>query len=141
MQVESVCPRCALKLNGFRHSDPMQCIAALKGELESRISDPSNIRPTHINPKKNWRIETEKWISKYPEVYAIFKHLAKELAASGRSKIGIGELAEKVRWHFKVNHKGDSYKISNSTRAYIARRLVQDCPELEPLFEFRKTRC
>ena len=106
------------------------------------IRDPQEIGPTiRNNPQgRNLRRRAERWIAENPQIYAMFVRFALDLAAK-RQSFGIGLLAERVRWECKIQARSDAeYRVNNNHRAYIARRLVQDHPELESLLRFRETR-
>lgn len=84
-------------------------------------------------------VATQRWIEDNPKAYALFRKYALELAKR-RTKIGIGLIAERVRWEAVFEWGKDDFKINNNYRAYIARRLVAENPELEGKFEFRAAR-
>lgn len=56
-----------------------------------------------------------------------------------RRRFGIGELCEQVRWHMKAVGV-DDFKINNSYRAYLARRLVKEHPQCADYIEMRRSR-
>lgn len=106
------------------------------------IFDPLEVEPTHEEPKhRNLRHVTEVWIDKHPEIYNMIVRFAFEMYNAGQ-RFGIGLLAERVRWETKLHYRDSSekYKISNSYRAYIARKLIQDYPQLESFIRFRPTK-
>lgn len=75
-----------------------------------------------------------------PQVYALLRRFALEAKRSGRRRLGIAALFERVRWHLDVETKGDSFKLNNSMRAYMARLLMEQEPELRGFFEIRKSK-
>lgn len=79
----------------------------------------------------------EDWIEANPEAMALFRRFADEMRCRGK-RFGIGQLTERVRWECAVTTRGDTFKINNNYRAYIARRLIEDDPRLEGLIETRK---
>jgi hypothetical protein len=79
---------------------------------------------------------TERWIAENPASYKLFSRFALELARARPGKFGIALIAERVRWEVNVKWRGE-FKVNNSYRAYLARRLVKDHPELEGRFEMR----
>lgn len=78
---------------------------------------------------------------KYPWVWADVKMLAVQARREGRSRIGIAALFEVARWNTKREERDASgFKLDNSMRAYYARSLMQEIPELAGLFETRRLR-
>jgi len=81
------------------------------------------------------------WVFANDHVIELFLKFAREARAAGKSRIGIGAIAERVRWEVYIYRKeADPWKINNSYRSRIARLLVQRDPSLDGLFEFRKLR-
>lgn len=107
------------------------------------IKDPPNVLPFKENnppPKKDLRLEAERWIAENPTIYKLFCSFARD-ALNRRRKFGIGALTERVRWEVNIHWKKDErgFRINNNHRAYIARKLLEDMPDLEGLLEVRKT--
>lgn len=96
-------------------------------------------RPAGALTQEDHRERAEAWIAEHPDVYALFERFAGEMALRGR-KFGVKALAERVRWECEWIKKDDEadWKINNNHVAYIARRLVQDHPQLKDFVEFRK---
>lgn len=91
------------------------------------------------NPKcENLRRKTEKWLSENPRIYDLFRKYSLELLKKGR-KFSISLITERIRWECYFEYDTD-FKISNDCRAYIARKLCEEIPELQAVFRFRKTR-
>lgn len=86
------------------------------------------------------REAAEQWMDENPDVYAMFERFALQMAER-RRRFGIGLLAERVRWETFLLWPSTDYKINNNHRAYIARRLIADHPELDDLIQRRRTRC
>ena len=63
---------------------------------------------------------------------------AREMLERNR-RFGIGALTERVRWETNLTYAKNQPKISNSYRAYIARKLVELEPALGPLIVCRRT--
>lgn len=83
------------------------------------------------------RQQAEAWIDNNPHIYALFVRFAKEKLAAGK-RFGIGQLTERVRWETDLDWEGE-YKIPNNHRAYIARKLLDDYPELGALLRTHRT--
>ena len=104
---------------------------------------PCGVLPFQENnppPKKNIRDEAERFLREHPHVYALFERFALQMAARGR-RFGISLLTERVRWEAATTWDPDErgFKINNNHRAYIARQLIEDHPELEELLTCRET--
>jgi len=87
------------------------------------------------------RRKAEEWITANPVIYALTERFALEMA-SKKKKFGIALLFERVRWEIKVTAQPDEdgFKLNNNHRAYVARRLVQDHPDLAQFLSFRTTK-
>jgi hypothetical protein len=73
-----------------------------------------------------------------PHVYATYVRLARAwVERTGRSRIGIGALTERVRWEIALTTSDADHKINNDHRAYYARLIMQNEPDLANLFELR----
>jgi len=82
----------------------------------------------------------EKFDRENPAVYAAFVRLADEWARrTGGRKIGIGALAERVRWELALQTNDPDYKINNNFRAFYVRKLIKEHPRFAPLFELRRS--
>ena len=86
------------------------------------------------------RLRAERWVDDNPEVWRLFVRFAEDLATLGR-RFGIGQLAERVRWECAVAYPDKEFKVNNSYRAYLARRLMDDVPTCRGLIEIRRVRC
>lgn len=91
------------------------------------------------NPKKvDLREAAAQWISEHPKACEWLLSFARILA-SRQCQFGIGLLVERLRWEGVVEGWGDGeYKVSNNHRAYIARWLIAQDPNLERYLKFRK---
>jgi hypothetical protein len=76
-----------------------------------------------------------------PKVYAILRSKALERLVR-RRRFGIGQLFEVVRWEVATTWDEDEsgFKVNNNFRAYCARDLIAEIPELAELIEIRQTR-
>lgn len=83
----------------------------------------------------------ERWLKFHesnPHIYESLKNMALNLRRRGFKKCGIALLWERLRWLSYVETFGiDEYKLSNSHRAFYARYLMENEPELENFFEIR----
>jgi hypothetical protein len=71
-----------------------------------------------------------------PSLYREFERRAMALYNAGAQHIGIAMIAEVIRYDEAVARR-DAYKVNNSYRAFYARMLVHDHPELSSLIETR----
>lgn len=73
-----------------------------------------------------------------PHVYLKLKELAIFAKEGGARRIGIALLFERLRWFSLFETTGDKYKLNNNYRSLYARKLMENEPELEDLFETRR---
>lgn len=85
------------------------------------------------------REKAERWMDENPQVMELFRHFAQQMAERDM-RFGIGALAERVRWECAVRTSGDTFKVNNNHRAYIARRLIEEDERLEKLLHVRATK-
>lgn len=88
-----------------------------------------------------WELAYRTWREKHPEVFALYARFAREALARGR-KFSVSLLTERIRWESHMTWSPDQggFKINNSFRAYLARDLIADMPELVGVLEIRATR-
>ena len=67
------------------------------------------------------------------------KEKAEERFAQGR-RTSIAELAEDARYSMRLDGYTDGFRINNTTRAGLARLMLQECPHLEKIVEVRKSK-
>jgi hypothetical protein len=73
-------------------------------------------------------------------VYSTLVRLAKQwVAHTGRGKLGIGALYERARWEIAIQTKDPDYRLNNNFRAFYARLMMHNEPELRGLFELRSS--
>jgi hypothetical protein len=72
-----------------------------------------------------------------PDVYVKLKNLALELLKLGHHSYGIGSLFEVLRWHYALETTEKDFKLNNNYRAYYARLLMDQEPELQLFFDIR----
>lgn len=108
---------------------------------EAMNSDDTQGTLTFQEPLNKHQRQWWEFKAKNPKVYALFVRFAQALLQRQR-RFGIGQLAERVRWEIRTTWEPDEdgFKLNNNWRAYIARDLIHDMPELEPLLELRRVR-
>lgn len=75
-----------------------------------------------------------------PKVYETLRRFALDAKWAGRDRLSINMLFERARWFTAVEGQGDPFKLNNSYRAYYARLLMTQEPDLRGFFETRKAR-
>ena len=77
---------------------------------------------------------------KNPHVYRNLRHLALQAVQSGRKKLGIRLLWERLRWEYFVNTDRPlgEFMLNDHYHSRYVRLLVQLNPALEGLFEMRE---
>jgi hypothetical protein len=77
-----------------------------------------------------------------PHVYPTLVRLAREMMAAGHRRVGIGHLWEVMRWelHTKTARAEGDFKLNDHYRSRYARRIVEEHPDLAPMFELRRLR-
>lgn len=85
-------------------------------------------------------VRAAEWLSKNPKVYAEFKRFMFEAVMLGCKRLSADMVAHRVRWETSIV-RGDSkgFKVNNNVVTYIARKFVEENPQLEGLFEFRSS--
>ena len=86
---------------------------------------------------KNWDNEFVLANIDHPDMYMEFKVYALQLLHAGRERISHGTIIERMRWESAIR-VGPEYKINQNFGRPMAERFVQDYPEYEGVFEFRK---
>ena len=73
-------------------------------------------------------------------VYRTLVTLAREwVSQTGSRKLGIGALYEVARWRLAIETGDPDYRLNNSYRAYFARLIERQEPDLAGLFETRSS--
>ncbi len=78
---------------------------------------------------------------KHPEVYAVLCRLARARLVNGRKHLGIGALYESCRYEVGLGDKASTPHLNNNHRAFYARLLMAQEPDLAGVFQLRKQRC
>ena len=74
-----------------------------------------------------------------PHVYEKLREFALQARQSGRKHLGIAAVFERLRWWASFEVTGDEFKLNNNWRAFYARMLMEQEPELAGFFEVRKS--
>lgn len=79
------------------------------------------------------------WRTSNLRAWTLMKEKAEERFAQGR-RTSIAELAEDARYSMRLDGYTDGFRINNTTRAGLARLMLQECPHLEKIVEVRKSK-
>lgn len=79
----------------------------------------------------------EKYHERNPHIYRAFRHYAFQAIAAGRKHLGVGLIAERIRWDTVISGD-DGFKINNNYRAFYARKFMEDYPEFKGFFRTRR---
>lgn len=74
-----------------------------------------------------------------PHVYDHLVRLARQGKRSGAARLGIGQLFEVLRWRYMLATRGDEFKLNNDYRAPYARLIMEREPDLDGVFELRRS--
>ncbi|MFC6017238.1 hypothetical protein ACFP2T_13600 [Plantactinospora solaniradicis] len=75
-----------------------------------------------------------------PAVYQVMVGLAREwVSRTGRQKLGINSLVERVRWEIAMKTNDPDFKINNNLAPFYSRMIMRQEPDLADLFELRKS--
>lgn len=80
-----------------------------------------------------------KFHHEHPNVYKQLVNLAYQWKDAGHQQLGIATLFEKLRWEWHVGTIRDSsgFKLNNNYRAFYARLIMDENPELRGMFNLR----
>jgi hypothetical protein len=73
-----------------------------------------------------------------PHVYVLLVRLALDAKQRGATKIGAKALMERARWDLALETRGYPYKLNNDFTSRYARLIADTCPDLAPMFSFRR---
>lgn len=84
--------------------------------------------------------EFDRFHRENPRVYQVLVRLAREwIHRTGRHKLGIATLYERTRWEIAITTSDPDYKLNNNWRAYYARLIMLTEPDLDELFDLRRS--
>jgi len=77
-----------------------------------------------------------------PHVFDSIVHHARNLKSQGRARYSMKGIFERIRWSWweQVKDARDDYKLNNNYTALYARKVMEECPDLEGFFETRERR-
>ena len=81
--------------------------------------------------------EFEAFHEQNPLIYTLLQELALDQVSKGRTHGSIGHLIEQVRHEGSVHVDDQYFAIRNAFRAYYARKLMDETPQLRGFFTIR----
>ncbi len=82
----------------------------------------------------------EKYHRENPAVYRAMVLLCQQwINRTGRRKLGINSLVERVRWEIAIATNDPEFKINNNFAPWYARLIMRQEPELAELFDLRRS--
>lgn len=81
--------------------------------------------------------EFEAFHAANPHVYDLVVKFTDIVRARGFKTYAIATIYERVRWHMDVDTTGDEFKLNNNHRAFYARMLIMERPELRSFLGLR----
>jgi len=82
----------------------------------------------------------EKFDNKNPIVYALFKQQVQKAISKGKKRVSSKTILGFIRWKVTLQTTGDEFKINDAFTSRYSRKNIQQYPEHEHIFEFRKLR-
>jgi hypothetical protein len=82
----------------------------------------------------------DRWVAANPHIIEHFRRFAREVKRSGARQYGIKAIAERVRWHVRIEKGEEDFKVDNNYMSRLSRLLVERDPALAGMFSFRALR-
>lgn len=116
---------------------------AAHNDFPHDIAIRANLNTTYSDTGVPVEVRAQQWLDKHPKIYSEFKRYAWEAMMAGCTRVGAKAIAERVRWDFKLygGKKMADFKVNNIVVTYMARKLAQEEPAFEKMFEFRNRKC
>lgn len=111
-------------------------------QLKLPFEDSHEAKAANDNqPNDKWQAKFEEFDEANPHVYKLVVRYALEVLASGKKRIGINTIFERIRWYTDIETNSfDSFKINQNFTPYYARKFMRDYPQYQGLFQTRKLR-
>jgi hypothetical protein len=92
--------------------------------------------------KQRSKLEQAFWDfhEEHPSVYDTLVMLARDWKERRVQRIGIATVFETARYLLEIERDDDGLKLNNNHRAYYARLIMRDEPDLEDIFRLRQQR-
>lgn len=101
-------------------------------------SSPAPVQTRFSFPSENDAARFWAYHEANPQVYRELCRFARQALAAGRRRLSINLLFERLRWFTEIEAHGDPFKVNNTFRAWYARLLMQQEPDLAGVFETRR---
>lgn len=97
---------------------------------------------THEQTKgKTIKESFDEFDSLNPQIYTAFKREVLKAVNCGKKKLSSKAIINYLRWEMFLNTSStDEFKINDGYTAYYSRKFIEEYPNFENLFEFRKIR-
>jgi len=111
--------------------------SAKKGDISTQVE--KDVMPVESCDVSKTSIEYKflDFHNKNPHIYDRLREMAFTLKGHGRKKYGIASLFEVLRWQHATSTTSSDFKLNNNYRAYYARLLMENEPELDGFFHVR----
>lgn len=73
-----------------------------------------------------------------PHVLDALETLVRQFLASGRRRLAIGALFERLRWEHDITTEGDEFRLNNTFRSRYVRLILDRHPEWADVFQTRR---
>lgn len=95
----------------------------------------------HLDVSPYWAQRAVEFHTRNPAVYEKLVYYARQAVAHGHGRIGIELLWNRMRWDYfvKTDHP-DDFKMNQNFKAWYARKIMAQEPDLEGIFETRARR-
>src|SRR3954470_15226635 len=101
--------------------------------------EPEGVEPTWLsNPTSSLEQRFAAFHHANPAVFIAIEKKALQLLDSGRTRIGIAELVEDLRYDNSLKTSGDQFKLNNSYRSFYARLLISQHSKLASVIGTRE---
>lgn len=108
-------------------------------DLQPSLFQPVAV-PANLDPDATLAEQFEAYHARNPHVYRAIVRMARDLRRKGVTRWGIANLVEKLRFDYAVMTDGDEFRLNNNYRAFYARLIMQNEPDLAGFFELRTQR-
>lgn len=105
---------------------------------EATLFDLQPLTEPDYTPGLSLQERFDLWVAANPAVVELAEQLTREWLAAGRTRLGIGALTEQMRWQSGIRTVGEPWKLNNSYRSRLVRRLIERNPSWSEVFATRQ---
>lgn len=91
-------------------------------------------------PLSKLAIKFELFHAQNPHVYPVLVGLARDMKRIGAKKGSIAQVFEVARWNISIQTNDPDYRLQNSYRAFYARLIMHQEPDLDKFFNVRSSK-